>query len=171
MYKFVMTDTTYGSSGYTQGIAKVLDGVMVDGNTAFPGSVDTGSYSMEMWWSPVHMRVRLSNASTGAVIFDRRFHTSDTTAINPTSFAFKAYRFAINWKSIEIHPAVEEIIGELGVDYNGTGVEFNAATGKLFTVRDDNLLMELDVVSGAATEIGRMEGVETVNMSAPWPSN
>ncbi len=169
LYKFVMTDTTYGSSGYTQGIAKIVDGVMVDGNTAYPGSVDVGSYSMEMWWSPAHMRVRLRNVGTGAVVFNRRFYTSDTTAISPASFAFKAYRFAVDWKSIKIYPGVEEIVGELGVDYGGVGVEFSAATGELYSVRNGNLLMALDAESGAATEVGTMDGISAVNMSAPWP--
>ena len=125
---------------------------------------------MEAWWSPSHIRLVLTNRDSGEVVYSKRLNTTDTSIINPTSFAIRAYRFEANWESLEIHPGVEQVVGELGVDYNSVGVEFNAATGALYTVRAGNLLMQVDAGTGAATEIGVLEGVTTVNLSAPWPN-
>jgi hypothetical protein len=163
-YKFVATDCTLGAAGYTEGIANKVDGIVysyVDQETC--SITAPGEYTMKIWWSPTRLRMDINGVKI------RDVETDDTTILNPRGFRFRVYRFNANWDSIKISPGIAEIIGSLGVDYGGVGVEFNPATGELFTVRKSKLLMRVNVNTGKATRVGRLKGVRTVNLASPWP--
>ncbi len=177
-YRFRVTDDNVpmGSSGFTQGVTKYVNGAVVDeynapgtvalGGTEYGNDVDSINehVDMEVWWSPTHLRLDVN----GVKIID--LQTSDTTIIDPTSFIFRSYRFETKWNSVEIYPGVAQIIGELGVDYCGVGAEFNPVTDELFTVRKSNILMKVNLDTGEATDIGTLGyGALTLNLASPWP--
>jgi len=62
-----------------------------------------------------------------------------------------------------------QIIGSLGVTYPDVAIEFNAVTGELFAIRNQNIMLKVDLETGRATEIGVIEGFKSTNMAAPWP--
>lgn len=160
-YKFVLTDTTYGSSGYTQRIEKTVDGVTQ--STSMAGSLDTGSYTWEMWWNPTNLRMNLNGTTIQDIV------TSDMTIIDPALFNFTVYRFVGNWDSVNIDPGVAQIIANLGSQYDGIGSEFDPATGKLYAVRNNNTLFMIDTNTGQTTEIGVLgNGVITTNLAHAW---
>lgn len=160
-YKFVLTDTTYGSSGYTQRIEKAVDGVIQ--STSIAGSLGTGSYTWEMWWNPTNLRMNLN----GATIQD--ITTGNTAIIDPSILNFTVSRFVGNWDSIGIEPGVAQIIADLGSQYDGIGSEFDPVTGKLYAVRNNNTLFTIDVNTGQTTEIGVLgNGVITTNLAHMW---
>jgi len=173
-YRFAGTDATLGSSGYTEGVEKKVNGVAEtysDQNTTTinPGGdgwTGNQSYVMDVWWSPTKIRMAIN----GAMI--RETATSNTAPFNLTALKFKAYRFHVNLDSIEIYApqGLGEIIGPLGMDTGGVGVEFSPVTGELFTIRDTNKLMKINIDTGQATLLGTLEGVKTVNLAAQWPS-
>ncbi|MEW6599464.1 MAG: hypothetical protein AB1499_00695 [Nitrospirota bacterium] len=161
-FKFVLTDTTYGSSGYTQRAEKTVNGVSEF--TSMAGSLNTGSYSWEMWWNPTNLRMDLNGTTV------QNIATADATIIDPVLFDFTVYRFIGNWDSVKVDPGIAEIIDELGIRYNGIGSEFDPGTGKLYAVRDNNVLYSININTGEETEIGILgNGVSTVNLAHPWP--
>ncbi len=174
-YRFIGTDATLGSSGYTEGIEKKVNGTVEaykDQNTTTinPGGdgwTGNQSYVMDVWWSPTMIRMAIN----GTMI--REEATTNTTPLSLTALKFAAYRFHVNLDSIEVYdaaPGLGEIIGPLGVDTGGVGVEFSPITGELFTVRDTNKLMKIDINTGQATLLGPLAGIKTVNLAAQWPS-
>ncbi len=188
-YRFVVTDDTYGGSGWTQGIIKIVDGMVVNSKTGV-GSIALGGNEkmndhttineniiMEVWWEPTFMKIALSNADTGMVIYSEQMNTSDTTLIEPKGLELIFRRLDGEWKSIEIQPGVTQIVGELGHDFPGVATEFNGDT--LYTLRNNNLLYSLDLNSGLATavfvdglgDIIPSENISSVNLASPWPSD
>ncbi len=177
MYSFKITDDTYGSSGFTQGVTKKVGGLVVDqhngvGTVALGGN-ETGntvnsineSVVVEIWWSPTHLKLVVN----GVLVKDLK--TSDTTIIDPSKLVVKSYRFNTDWNSIEVQPGVAQIIAELGngIDFYGVGAEFDPATGNLFTIRDSNYFLNVDLLGGDVSEIGRLDGIFTTNLAAPYP--
>jgi len=86
-YIYTLTDTFYGSSGWTEGIAKKVNGAIVDQYKG-PGSFNpvNGTYDMGVWWSPSSLKLSINGTLVTELI------TSDQTPINPTSFSLLSYR-------------------------------------------------------------------------------
>ncbi len=180
-YRFRMTDDTYGSSGYSQGLSKMVDGVLVNevlgaGSIAL-GGTETGNVIdsinenllVEFWWEPSYMRLVVTDADTNDVIYSRRMNTSDTTIINPDTFVVRAQRLELDWKSVEINPGVTQIAQALNTDFDGVGAEFSPITGELFTLRDSNRLMGIDIFTGISSEYyATLDNLASANLAAPW---
>jgi hypothetical protein len=178
MYRFIVTDDTYGSSGWTQGVVKIVNGIEVNRVTG-PGTVALGgtetgndvtginqNVTMEIWWDPTYLKLVVNGVQVAYL------STSNTTIIDPAKFAFQSYRFDTSWKSVEIQPGVAQIIGELGVDFNDVSAEFDPKTGKLYTVRDSYRLYSLDIDSGVATLVANLgEGFHSTNLAHSWPTD
>lgn len=178
LYRFIVTDDTYGSSGHTQGVVKIVNGIEVNRITG-PGTValggnETGSnvtnvnenIVMEVWWDPTYLKLVVNGVQVAYLL------TSDTTIFDPTKFSFTSYRFDTEWKSIEIEPGVAQIAGVLGTDFNDVSTEFDPISGKLYTVRDSYRLYSLDIDSGAATLVANLgEGFHSTNLAHSWPAD
>jgi len=113
--------------------------------------------------------------------------TGATTEIGPLGIDVMNAGLAIDFRSNELYAVMGKrdsipdkllridketgqatVIGPLGVDLEGVGVEFSPVTGQLFAVRDYDILMEIDVSTGGATQIGILENVHTNNLAALW---
>ena len=176
LYRFIVTDDTYGSSGYTQGVVKIVNGIEVNRVTG-PGTValggnETGSsvtainqnVVMEIWWDPTYLKLVVNGVQVAFL------STSDTTIIDATKFALTSYRFDTDWKSIDIEPGVAQIVGVLGTDSNDVSAEFDPISGKLYTVRDSCRLYSLDIDTGAATLVAELgDGFHSTNLAHAWP--
>jgi hypothetical protein len=178
LYRFIVTDDTYGSSGYTQGVVKIVNGIEVNRiagpGTVAPGGNETGSnvtainqnIVMEVWWDPTYLKLVINGVQVAYL------STTNTTIIDPTKFALTSYRFDTDWKSIEIEPGVAQIAGVLGTDYGDVSTEFDPISGKLYTVRDSFRLYSLDIDSGAATLVANLgEGFHSTNLAHSWPTD
>jgi len=84
-------------SGYTtQGVRKIIDGNIVDSyNTTGTVNNNDQEYIIEMWWSPVSLRLDID----GETIKD--MSTSDTTELIPTSFYLANSQIDLDLESIE----------------------------------------------------------------------
>lgn len=165
-YKFVATDGTYGSTGPTEGVEKKVNGVIETFVQDSHHIDNTGTYIMEVWWSPENLRMSINGETI------RDVQTGDTSVLHPTSIMFRAYRFQADWDYVRIYDSagLAEIIGPLGVDSGGVGVEFNPSTGELFSVRESIHLMKINMHTGAAVNVGTLgDGANTTNLAAPWP--
>jgi len=182
-YKFTITDDTYGSSGYTQGVSKTVNGIAVN-HVEGVGTVGIGGNEtenivtsmnqnviMEVWWDPTYLKMVLKDKN-GNILANYNLSTTNMTIIDPTKFSFMSYRFDTDWNSIEIEPGVAQIAGVLGTDFNDTSAEFDPISGKLYTVRDSYRLYSLDINTGAASLVADLgDGFHSTNLAHSWPAD
>ena len=182
-YSFKLTDNTYGSSGWTQGVTKRVGGAVVDqriaaGSIALGGN-ETGNnwtalnehVTMEIWWEPTYMRL-LATDENGNVIYDSgKVFTTDYTIIDPTQFEVNFVRLDGSWNAIEIQPGITEIIGEASGDYAPTGLEFIG--DELYAIQSDgivgtdNQLFSVDPTTGVTTPLHTFPQYDPHSLAAP----
>ncbi len=169
-YTFIVTDNTYGSSGYTQGVRKIINGTTVNSILAAGTVITPGKYNLVAYWSPTNLRLRITNLTTG-IKTEHNLNTSNTTVLNPTKFVFGAYRFEANWYSVKVSPGLATNVGPLGVSGVGVGVEFNPQDqNEVFAIRNNNVLYKYTLDIGSLSTGILITGISTVNLAAPWPT-
>jgi hypothetical protein len=162
-YKFMISNGSDDDQ-----VEKVVGGIQTDIDDSGDSIAGNTDHTLEIWWTPT----RLSMAVKGVTIKD--LETSNFYILSPSSFALQVDNLDIDWASLDIFTGHAEIIGELGVDYCGIGAEFfSVGEGEVevYTVRDTNILMQIDRTTGLATVVGTLtDDAHTVNLASPWPS-
>jgi|GEM_PF-5496974 len=164
-YRFILGNWEADAwSTVSNTVEKVVSGATTDINEGGHSLTANKEYVLEVWWSSTYMKM----AVDGVTI--KNIQTSDTTIIKPAKFKFRSYRMNTDLKSIEIWPGHVQIVGELGVDLGGVGTEFNPKNGKLYTIRNSNQLMTVNLATGFATPVGILgDSASTVNLASLWP--